>query len=173
MPHIGRLAASIVTSPIAALHTQHHYAEAIPSHGAVFSDHFHFHVSHDERSHIVRVRPGFWWFRQDLNLRIPPGAVLYQLSYETMLRWAVRTHRATGKELKVKTGSDTGGRRVLSRQLHSSIFRQVDTMGFSYFRNVLHKIPPPPFSATPRGSTGIAPRSCTASSWRGRGDVCI
>lgn len=29
---------------------------------------------------------------------------LFQLSYETMLRWAVRTHRATGKELKVKTG---------------------------------------------------------------------
>ena len=72
MPHICRLAASIVTSPIAALHTQHHYAEAIPSHGAVFSDHFHFHVSHDERSHIVRVRPGFWRFRLDSNLRIPP-----------------------------------------------------------------------------------------------------
>ena len=25
----------------------------------------------------------------------------------------------------------------------------------------------------PRGSAGIASRSCTASSWRGRGDVCI
>nr|DAP73600.1 MAG TPA: hypothetical protein [Caudoviricetes sp.] len=66
-----------------------------------------------------------------------------------MLRWAVRTHRATGKELKVKTGSDTGGRRVLSRQLHSSIFRQVDAMGFSYFRNVLHKIPRPLFPPPP------------------------
>ena len=108
MPHIGRLAASIVTSPIAALHTQHHYAEAIPSHGAVFSDHFHFHVSHDERSHIVRVRPGFWRFRQESNLRCSRNGVskapLFRLSYETMLRWAVWTHRATGKELKVKNG---------------------------------------------------------------------
>lgn len=78
-----------------------------------------------------------------------PKAPLFQLSYETMLRWAVRTHRATGKELKVKMASDTGGRRVLSRQLHSSIFHQANTMGFSYFRNVLHKIPRPPFSATP------------------------
>ena len=41
--------------------------------------------------------------------------------------------------------SDTGGRRVLSRQLHSSIFHQANTMGFSYFRNVLHKIPHPLF----------------------------
>ena len=102
-----------------------------------------------------------WWFRQESNLRhigsrSPP---LFQLSYETMLRWAVRTHRATGKELKVKTGSDIGGRRVLSRQLHSSIFRQVNTMGFSYFRNILHKIPRPLFPPPPRGSTGIASRS--------------
>ena len=29
---------------------------------------------------------------------------LFRLSYETMLRWAVWTHRATGKELKVKNG---------------------------------------------------------------------
>ena len=100
-----------------------------------------------------------WWFRQDLNLRIPPGAALYRLSYETMLRWAVRTHRATGKELKVKMASDTGGRRFLSRQLHSNIFRQVDTIGFSYFRNVLHKIPRPLFPLPPRGSSGIASRS--------------
>ena len=47
-----------------------------------------------------------WWFRQESNLRhigsrSPP---LFRLSYETMLRWAVRTHRATGKELKVKNG---------------------------------------------------------------------
>ena len=90
-----------------------------------------------------------WWFRQGLNLRIPPGAALYRLSYETMLRWAVRTHRATGKELKVKMASDTGGRRVLSRQLHSSIFHQANTMGFSYFRNVLHKIPRPLFPPPP------------------------
>ena len=41
--------------------------------------------------------------------------------------------------------SDTGGRRVLSRQLHSSIFHQANTRGFSYFRNVLHKIPHPLF----------------------------
>ena len=27
---------------------QHHYAEAFPSHGAVFSEHCHFHVSHDD-----------------------------------------------------------------------------------------------------------------------------
>lgn len=67
--------------------------------------------------------------------------------------------------------SDTGGRRVLSRQLHSSIFHQANTMGFSYFRNVLHKIPRPLFPPPPRGS--VVSRSCTASSWRGRGDVCI
>lgn len=69
--------------------------------------------------------------------------------------------------------SDTGGRRVLSRQLHSSIFHQANTMGFSYFRNVLHKIPHPLFPPPPpRGSAGIASRSCTASLWKGRGDVC-
>ena len=45
--------------------------------------------------------------------------------------------------------SDTGGRRVLSRQLHSSIFHQANTMGFSYFRNVLHKIPHPLFPPPP------------------------
>lgn len=81
---------------------------------------------------------------------------LFRLSYETILRWAVRTHRATGKELKVKTGSDIGGRRFLFRQLHSSIFRQVDTMGFSYFRNVLHKNPRPLFPPPPPEETGIA-----------------
>ena len=45
--------------------------------------------------------------------------------------------------------SDTGGRRGLSRQLHSSIFHQANTMGFSYFRNVLHKIPHPLFPPPP------------------------
>lgn len=45
--------------------------------------------------------------------------------------------------------SDTGGRRVLSRQLHSSIFHQANAMGFSYFRNVLHKIPCPLFPPPP------------------------
>ena len=45
--------------------------------------------------------------------------------------------------------SDTGSRRVLSRQLHSSIFHQANTMGFSYFRNVLHKIPRPLFPPPP------------------------
>ena len=95
----------------------------------------------------------FWWFRQESNPRCSRNGVskapLFRLSYETMLRWAVRTHRATGKELKVKMASDTGGRRVLSRQLHSSIFHQANTMGFSYFRNVLHKIPRPLFPPPP------------------------
>lgn len=45
--------------------------------------------------------------------------------------------------------SDTGGRRVLSRQLHSSIFHQANAMGFSYFRNILHKIPHPLFPPPP------------------------
>lgn len=40
---------------------QHHYAEAFPSHGAVFSEHCHFHVSHAARSHIVRALPGLWY----------------------------------------------------------------------------------------------------------------
>ena len=52
---------------------QHHYAEAVPSHGAVFSEHCHFHVSHDERSHIVRVLPGFWQGRLGIE---PTQAVL-------------------------------------------------------------------------------------------------
>lgn len=45
--------------------------------------------------------------------------------------------------------SDTGGRRVLSRQLHLSIFHQANAIGFSYFRNVLHKIPHPLFPPPP------------------------
>ena len=45
--------------------------------------------------------------------------------------------------------SDTGGRRVLSRQLHSSIFHQANATGFSYFRNILHKIPRPLFPLPP------------------------
>lgn len=49
---------------------QHHYAEAFPSHGAVFSELYHFHVSHDERSHIVRALPGLWHKRQGSNLHI-------------------------------------------------------------------------------------------------------
>ena len=88
MPHIGRLPAYIVTSPIAALHVQHHYAEAVPSHGAVFSEHCHFHVSHDERSHSVRVLPGLLCRRLDSNQRpmafnrISICAIkLYRLSY--------------------------------------------------------------------------------------------
>lgn len=36
----------------------------------VFSGHCHFHVSHDERSHIVRVLPGLWHKRQVSNLHI-------------------------------------------------------------------------------------------------------
>lgn len=97
---------------------------------------------------------------------------LFRLSYETMLRWAVRTHRATGKELKVKTGSDIGGRRFLFRQLHSSIFRQVDTMGFSYFRNILHKNPRPLFPPPPRGSRHSFPQltcQCREVCERGEG----
>ena len=77
---------------------QHHYAEAFPSHGAVFSEHCHFHVSHDERSHIVRALPGLWCRRLDLNQHIPPGAVLCRLSYvcvcprwDTSLRGALRS----------------------------------------------------------------------------------
>ena len=52
---------------------QHHYAEAVPSHGAVFSEHCHFHVSHDERSHIVRALPGHWQGRLGIE---PTQAVL-------------------------------------------------------------------------------------------------
>lgn len=39
---------------------------------------------------------------------------------------------------------------MLSRQLHSSIFHQANTMDFSYFRNVLHKIPRPLFPPPPQ-----------------------
>ena len=93
MPHIGRLPAYIVTSPIAALHVQHHYAEAVPSHGAVFSEHCHFHVSHDERSHSVRVLPGLLCKRLDSNQRQEPDICLAPL-YPPELRLHITTaHR--------------------------------------------------------------------------------
>ena len=75
---------------------QHHYAEAVPSHGAVFSEHCHFHVSHDERSHIVRALPGHWHKRQGSNLHIweskshalPFGYACVCLPWDTSLRGA-------------------------------------------------------------------------------------
>ena len=72
---------------------QHHYAEAFPSHGAVFSEHCHFHVSHDERSHSVRVLPGLLCRRLDSNQRQKPDICLAPL-YPTELRLHITTaHR--------------------------------------------------------------------------------
>lgn len=60
------------------------------------------------------------------------------------------THRAVGKELKVKMASDTGGRRVLSNRLHSSISGKANSTGFSYFRIYNGKSPPPLFPPSPQ-----------------------
>ena len=52
--------------------------------------------------------------------------------------------------------SDTGGRRVLSRHLHSSISGKANSTGFSYFRIYNGKSLRPFFHHPPWGSPGIA-----------------
>lgn len=53
---------------------QHHYAEAFPSHGAVFSEHCHFHVSHDDNGLTLSGRyPAYGTDSWESN---PPHTVL-------------------------------------------------------------------------------------------------
>ena len=56
-----------------------------------------FSVRRSAYSHIIRERPGLWCRRQDLNLRIPPGTVLYRLSYVCKCPlWATSLRGARG-----------------------------------------------------------------------------